>query len=222
MNPDFFSSYTRILFFVTLGMIAVPFLVVGVRGFKIQRPFLIASKWLLAVIILFLISLILVFVVPFPSIISSHPLILLSFASLAISGSVFSMVAYKTGYIAFGIAHRPFRRVLTDTLDRLQLPYSESSSLGTWRPVLLNCHHIHLSIVEVDLQVSTALGVIRLDVKQKQHYPLLTEISDEMNRYLHISSVRPSMIPFAFYLFVAVGVLASVIVSSISLFPRTF
>lgn len=86
----------------------------------------------------------------------------------------------------------------------------------------MNCHHIHLSIVEADLQVSTALGVIRLDVKQKRHYPLLTEISDAMNKYLHTSSVRPSMIPFAFYLFVAVGVLAAVIASGTLLFPGSF
>lgn len=85
-----------------------------------------------------------------------------------------------------------------------------------------NCHHIHLSIVEIDLQVSTALGVIRLDAKQKQHYPLLTEISDAMNKCLHTSSVRPSMIPFAFYLFVAVGVLAAVIASGTLLFLGSF
>ena len=216
MNPDFFSSYIRILFLVTFGMIAVPFLVVGVRGFKIRRPFLISSKWPFVGVILFLISLILMFVVFLPFSTVSHPLFLTSFASLAISASVFSMMVYKIGYVAFGVAYTPFRKVLMETLDKLQLPYEELFSVGTWRPALSNRRHIHLSSIEADLLMSTALGVICIDVKQKQHYPLLTEISNAMNKHFYTSSVRPSMIPFAFYLLMAVGVFTAVMAIAVS------
>ena len=126
------------------------------------------------------------------------------------------MMVYKIGYVAFGVAYTPFRKVLMETLDKLQLPYEELFSVGTWRPALSNRRHIHLSSIEADLLMSTALGVICIDVKQKQHYPLLTEISNAMNKHFYTSSVRPSMIPFAFYLLMAVGVFTAVMAIAVS------
>ena len=125
------------------------------------------------------------------------------------------------GYTAFGATYAPFREVLIATLEELQLSYEEPFSIR--RPTsLLSKRHIKLTSVEADLQISMWIGAVHFAVKQDEHYPLLTEISNGMNRYFHTSSVRPSMIPFAFHLLAAVGVITAVIASGALLFPRIF
>ena len=44
MNTDFFIFYMKVSLLITIAVIAVPFLVVGIRGFKTQRPFLISLR----------------------------------------------------------------------------------------------------------------------------------------------------------------------------------
>ena len=123
------------------------------------------------------------------------------------------------GYAAFGTPYAQFRDALMATLKELELSYEEPLSKRR-STSLLSKRHIKLTSVEADLQISIWLGAVHIAVKQAKQNPLLTEISSRMNRCFDVSSLRPSLIPYTFYLLAALGVLAAVIASAALLFPR--
>ena len=63
MNTDFFIFYMKVSLLITIAVIAVPFLVVGIRGFKTQRPFLISLRWVSRTALVFSVSLFLAAVI---------------------------------------------------------------------------------------------------------------------------------------------------------------
>ena len=229
MKPDF---YIIVVFLIALGMMTIPFLVVGIRGLKTQRPFLISLRWpdammfvvviasllLLFLFVLFMISKISKISQPIPLTILSS--LLLSACSLLLSGYILLIVwdAMK-GFMAFGVTYTPFREGLLVTLEKLRLPYEEPLTLRRLRPALSK-RVIRLTSVEADLQVSMAMGAVYLNVKQNQHYPLLREIANAMNEYFRASPVRMNIIPFAFYLTPAVFLV--ILAIGVLLFPSIF
>ncbi len=104
--------------------------------------------------------------------------------------------------MAFGVTYTPFRQGLLATLEKLQFPYEEPSSLRRLQLPLLG-RAIQLKSGEAELQASMWMGAIHLKVKQSQHYPLLREIADAMNEHFRTSPVRTNITPFAFDLIVA-------------------
>ena len=227
MIADFYIFYIKVSLLITIAVAAAPFLVVGIRGFKTQRPFLISLRWVSRAVLVFSVSLFLAAVIFCFSVFSSPPSLSTSLSALVFSVcslpiTVCSLLSvWMKGYTAFGATYAPFREALIATLEELQLSYEEPFSIR--RPTsLLSKRHIKLTSVEADLQISMWIGAVHFAVKQDEHYPLLTEISNGMNRYFHTSSVRPSMIPFAFHLLAAVGVITAVIASGALLFPRIF
>ena len=200
MRPDF---YIKVLFSIMLGMMAIPFLVAGLRGLKTQRTFLISSRWPLSMMLVFCIPLPLLpflFLFSQPITLTSLSPLLLSAYGLLMTVCILLIVCYTMkGYMALGVTYTPLCEGLLATLEKLQLPYEESLSLRRLRPVLPK-RLIRLTSVEADLQVSMWMGTVHLKVKQNQHYPLLTEIANAMNGYFCTSSVCTNMIPFAFYL----------------------
>ena len=54
----------KVSLLITIAVIAVPFLVVGIRGFKTQRPFLISLRWVSRTALVFSVSLFLAAVMP--------------------------------------------------------------------------------------------------------------------------------------------------------------
>ena len=225
MKPYLFSF---VLLLFLLGIVAVPILVVAIRGFKTRRPFLISMGWfgpaLLAICIpLLFAAVIYCFYITScfpPGLSTSQSSLPLSVCSLVIAVCSL-LIVWMKGYTAFGATYAPFREALIVTLEELQLSYEEPFSIR--RPTsFLSKRHIKLTSVETDVQISVWIGAVHIAVKQDEHYPLLTEISDGMNQYFHAASVRPSMIPFALYLLAAVGILTAVVASGISLYPRIF
>ena len=198
MNTDFFIFYMKVSLLITIAVIAVPFLVVGIRGFKTQRPFLISLRWVSRTALVFSVSLFLAAVIlcfPLfnspPSLSRSLPALLLSACGLLISVCS-HLIVWMKGYTAFGATYAPFREALIVTLEELQLSYEEPFSIR--RPTsFLSKRHIKLTSVETDVQISVWIGATHIAVKQSKHYPLLTEISDAMNRYFHALSVRPQV-----------------------------
>ena len=226
MKPDF---YIIVVFLIALEMMTIPFLVVGIRGLKTQRPFLISLRWPVAMMFVVVIaSLLLLFLFvlfmiskisqPIPLTILSS--LLLSACSLLLSGCILLIVwdAMK-GFMAFGVTYTPFREGLLVTLEKLRLPYEEPLTLRRLRPALSK-RVIRLTSVEADLQVSMAMGAAYLNVKQNQHYPLLREIANAMNEYFRASPVRMNIIPFALYLTPAVFLV--ILAIGVLLFPSIF
>ena len=225
MIADFYIFYIKVSLLITIAVVAAPFLVVGIRGFKTQRPFLISLRWVSRAVLVFSVSLFLAAVIFCFSVFSSPPSLSTSLSALVFSVcslpiTVCSLLSvWMKGYTAFGATYAPFREALIVTLEELQLSYEEPFSIR--RPTsFLSKRHIKLTSVETDVQISVWIGAVHIAVKQDEHYPLLTEISDGMNQYFHAASVRPSMIPFALYLLAAVGILTAVVASGISLYPR--
>ncbi len=221
MEPDF---YIKVLFSITLGMMTIPFLVIGIRGIKTQRPFLVSSVWPVAMILVVFIPLLLfplLFMFSQPIPLTSLSLLLLSACSLLTAVcSLLIVIVCDTmkGYMAFGVTYTPFHEGLLATLEELQLPYEEPSSLRRLRSVGSK-RLIRLTSVEADLQVSMWMGTVHLKVKQNQHYSLLKEIANAMNQYFRTSSLGTNMIPFAFYLLTAVGVFTVVLTIGVLFFP---
>ena len=205
MKPDFIVN---VMFSILFGMLAIPFLAVGIRGLKTRRPFLTSMRMPLLMMLFYCITLLLLFL--FFSFSKSIPV--LRWASLLLCASSLLMLCYSMkGYMASGVTYTPFRHGLQSTLEKLQLPYEEPSSLRRLQTPLLG-RTLQLKSGEAEMQVSMWMGAIHLKVKQSRHYPLLREIADAMNEHFHTSAVRTNMIPFALdllvaALFLAVGVM---------------
>ena len=217
--------YIKLLSLITIAVIAVPFLVVAIRGFKTRRPFLFSLRWVSLTILVWAVSLMLTAVIVFFSVTSSSPSFSMISSALLLSvcatlvGVCSVLIGCMKGYAAFGTPYAQFREALMATLEELELSYEEP--LSKRRPTsLLSKRHIKLTSIEADLQISTWLGAVHIAVKQAKKYPLLTEISSRMNRRFDVSSLRPSLIPYAFYLLAALGVLTAAMASVTVLFPK--
>ena len=53
MIADFYIFYIKVSLLITIAVVAAPFLVVGIRGFKTQRPFLISLRWVSRAVLVF-------------------------------------------------------------------------------------------------------------------------------------------------------------------------
>ena len=201
MKPDFVAN---VMFSILFGMLAIPFLAVGIRGLKTRRPFLTSMRLPLLMMLVYCISLLLLFL--FFSF--SEPILVLRWTPLLLCACSLLMLCYSMkGYMASGVTFTPFRHGLLATLEKLQFPYEEPSSLRRFQSPILG-RTIQLKSGEAELQASMWLGAIHLKVKHSQHYPLLREIVDAMNEHFRTSPVRTNITPFAFDLIVAVLLLA--------------
>ena len=63
MIADFYIFYIKVSLLITIAVVAAPFLVVGIRGFKTQRPFLISLRWVSRAVLVFSVSLFLAAVI---------------------------------------------------------------------------------------------------------------------------------------------------------------
>ena len=201
MKPDF---VVNVMFSILIGMLAIPFLSVGIRGLKTRRPFLTSMRLPLLMMLVYCISLLLLFL--FFSF--SEPIPVFRWAPLLLCACSLLMLCYTMkGYMASGVTYTPFRHGLLATLDKLQFPYEEPSSLRRLQSPLFG-RTIQLKSGEAELQASMWMGAIHLKVKHSRHYPLLREIAEAMNEHFRTSPVRTNMMPFALDLLVAVLFLA--------------
>lgn len=201
MKPYFVAN---MMFSILCGMLAFPFLAIGIRGLKTRRPFLASLRLPIWMMLIFCISLL----VQFLFLSFSESILVLRWAPLLLCACSLLMLCFATkGYMAFGVTFTPFRQGLLATLEKLQFPYEEPSSLRRLQLPLLG-RTIQLKSGEAELQASMWMGAIHLKVKQSQHYPLLREIADATNEHFRTSPVRANITPFAFDLVVAALLLA--------------
>ena len=181
MKLDFYDTVFPILSPILFGLMAIFFLVIGLRGILTKRPFLISQRWLLSIMFVAIVPTILLqFSLPFPGDFN-----FMSWLYPLAFGVILLMMCYQMrGYIAYAVADTSFREALLEALQKLQLPYEESLSL------------IRLTSIEADLQVSVQgwLGTGLIKVKQRAHRSVLREIVNAMNEYFRISSVPTNMI----------------------------
>lgn len=186
MDPKSFGQIYFIMMPIIFGIIAVFFLVIGLRGIITKRPFLLSSRWLLlAMFLAFLPGISMIF---FPA--SSMPFILKWLNPIIFTVVLVTMYFTLPGYTIFGVTDTSFREALLAALQKLQLPYEEVLS------------SIRLTSIEADLQVSVqswvGSGIIK--IKQRKHRSQLTEIVTVMNEHFRTSSVSTNLITCIIYL----------------------
>ena len=176
-----------LVFPIVFGIAAIFFLVIGLRGLLIKRPFLISQRWFLSIM----------FAVFIPTILQSFFLRLPSGFNLInwlnplVFGFILLTMCYQMrGYTAYAVTDTSFREALIEVLQKLQLPYEESLSL------------IRLTSIEADLQVSVQgwMGTGQIKVKQRAHGSVLREIVKAMNDHFRMSSAPTNMITCVFLL----------------------
>ena len=183
------ALYLKMVFIIiplALGLMAIFYLTVGMRGILTKRPFMISNRWFLATILAVLIPSILLTVLPLfrgdpASINWLHWLNALVFGSILL---VIPVLWYALkGYATYGVTDASFREALIAALEKLQLSYEESLSA------------IRLTSIEADLQVSIQswMGTGLIKIKQRAHRSYLKEIANAMNEYFGMSSVSINM-----------------------------
>ena len=200
-------GFYDIVFPIAFGIAAVFFLVIGLRGILIKRPFLISQRWFLSIMFAAFIPVILQsFLLRLP-----NDFNLINWLNPLIFGFILLMMCYQMrGYTAYAVTDTSFREALVEVLQKLQLPYEESVSL------------IRLTSIEADLQVSVQgwMGTGQIKVKQRVHGSVLREIVNAMNDHFRMSSVPTNMITCVFLLIMGGFMVMSAI--GILFIPNTF
>ncbi len=213
MKPDFVAN---VMFSILFGMLAVPFIAIGIQGLKTRRPFLTSMRLPFLMMVVYCISLLIQFL--FFSF--SEPILALRWTPLLLCACSLLMLCFATkGYMAFGVTYTPFRQGLLTTLEKLQFSYEEPSSLRRLHSPPSR-RAIQLKSGEAELQASMWMGAIHLKLKQSQHYPLLREIANAMNEHFRTSPARTNITSFAFDLIVALLLLAIGVMFLLSSFSR--
>lgn len=194
MDPKSFAQIYFVMIPILFGIIAVFFLVIGLRGIITKRPFLVSNRWLLSAMFIIFIPVILpAFTFP-----SSVPFIIKWLNPIIFTVVLVMMCFALRGYCAFGITDTSFRDTLIASLQELNLPYEETLS------------SIRLTSIEADLQVSiqswVGSGVIK--IKQREHRPQLTEIVTTMNDHFRRASASINLTTCIFYLIMGVLMVA--------------
>ena len=194
MEPTLYLKMVFIIIPIALGLMAIFYLTVGMRGILTKRPFIISNRWFLATILVVLIpSILLTFL---PLLFRGDPASInwFNWLNALVFGSVLMVIpvlwyALK-GYATYGVTDVSFREALTTALEKLQLPYEESLSA------------IRLTSIEADLQVSVQswMGTALIKVKQRVHRSYLKEIVNAMNEYFGMSSVSINLTSCVFLL----------------------
>ncbi len=190
MDLDFYITLFSIVFPIIFGVIAVFFLIIGMRGILTRRPFLLSNRWLLSMMfIIFVPNIILPLILP-----PSTPFLIKWLNPVMFTVVLVMMCFVLKGYVAFGVTDTSFRDALLDTLQKLELSYEESLSA------------IRITSVEVDLQVSVQswIGSGMIKIKQRGHFSLLTEIVTAMNEYFRVSATPAKLLTCIFYMIMGV------------------
>ena len=184
MKFDFYDTVFPILSPIVLGIAAIYFLTVGLRGILTKHPFLISQRWFLSIMCAIIIPTILL-----PSLLSFPGNFFMRWGNPLMFGFILLMMCYQMrGYAAYAVTDTSFREALVEALQKLQLPYEESVSL------------IRLTSIDADLQVSVQgwMGTGLIKVKQRAHRSVLREIVKAMNEHFRMSAVPTNMISCVF------------------------
>ena len=190
VNPDSYITILSIMFPIWIGVFALYFFVIALRGILTKRPFLISHRWLLSMMFIGLTPVILMpFYLP-----GGAPSIIKWFNPMICTVVLVMMCFALKGYAVYAVTDTAFREGLLTSLQKLDLPYEETLST------------IRLTSIEIDLQVSIQswMGAGLIKVKQRGHGSLLTNIADTMNEHFRSSSTDTNLVSCIFFLIMGV------------------
>jgi len=176
MKPLFLIT---VFFPCLFGTMALFFLVIGLRGVVIKKPFLISARWLLVVVLLGL-SPAMLQVVTLPT--SGDGSGILMAVRWLVPTMLIVVVIFLSftlrGYIAFGVTDTSFRDGLLASLKKLNLAHEETLAA------------MRLPTIGADLQVAVQswMGAGQMKMKQRQFRQVLGDIAKNMNEYYQNSA----------------------------------
>ena len=189
-----FLYYESSAFVLIFGLISLFFLIIGLRGIITKKPFLISSRWNLALFILCF----------SPSLISSFYLSKIANASsgnLASGGwmmyivlIVFVFMVKQGSYVAFGITDSSLRDALLFVLKRMNITYEET--LGNIKLPALSA--------EIQVSIQSWIGTGQIRVRGGNDKALLTNIVRGMNEYYQATDTKINMTICYFYIIIAI------------------
>ncbi len=171
MTPNFLITA---LFPLLFGLMALFFLIIGLRGIVFKKPFVISARWLFVLVLLGFCPGIFQFAwFPRPG---GAPGMLVALRWLIPTMFVVILIfLYFTlrGYTAFAVTETSFRKGLLYSLGRLNLPHEETLA------------SLRLPTIGADLQASVQswMGTGQLKMKQRQFGGVLKDIVNGMNEY---------------------------------------
>lgn len=180
----------NLLFFIfpfILGILALFFMVLGLRGILTKKPFLISSRWILSVSLICGVPVLL------------QPLFMPSSNSLSEPIGVFSLIPWiqsamfavflifawvaLQGYTVYGITESSFREGLIHSLEKLEIPFEE------------NLSGIYLSSIGANLRVAIQswTGVAQINVRPRKSNNVLRDIVKGMSSYYQTADVSVNL-----------------------------
>jgi hypothetical protein len=199
---DFLSF--RLLFPVSIGLMALRYLYLGLRGVITRKPLLQSSRWFMAFLLpVFLPGLLAPFMLHNTSI-SLGPVVWVNPIICVFMLWYFSKVS--NGYTVYGVTDKDFRNALLKALEKSDLKFEETMN------------GIYLKYFDVTLKASVYwMGTGYIRVKGKVEGEWLKKVTHLMSEELDKPKTEFDVKPFLFYLGMAIFCLA-LTVSQIFLF----
>lgn len=191
---------------VIFGVMAVFFLVLGLRGIVTRKPFVISSRWILGLFILaFTPNVAMSLLWPSPSTGGAISLMRWFLMTMLAVLLVFLFLSVR-GYVAFAVTDTSLREALVASLAKRHLEFEEK--LGALR----------LPSLDADLQVAVQgwIGTGQLKMKQRRASRALGGIVAGVNEYFRENVVAAKLGVCVFYLIFGVLIGATAFVFSVS------
>jgi hypothetical protein len=158
---------------LVIGIMAICFLTIGLRGLITRRPFLIPARFNTLIMMLgFSLS-----IIPSFGLIFSKERDFLHwyqiFPSLIFVLIIIIVWKTMTGYEAIGVTEESFRNALHEVLQRLNLPFKESVS------------RFHLTSIDAELKATMGNwpGVAFISMDKRQHRPTLKNVAQALKEH---------------------------------------
>jgi hypothetical protein len=205
MNPSF---YIKVFLPCLVGVTAIFFFIVGLRGIVSRKPFLFSARWLFVLLLLnFVPSILQPFLFLMRRVGHESGMLTNVLWLNPIMFTVITIFMWFTlrGYLAFAVTDLSFREGLLASLKKLELPYEEKLAA------------LHLPSIGADLQVAVQswIGTGQLKMKQRKFNGLLGDIVKGMNEYYQSSTVSVNLTTCIFY--VLMGVFMAVFAGVVSI-----
>ena len=195
-------------------VLAAYFLVLGLRGIILKKPFLFSAKSAFWVILLAFTPSMIFPVQGFWENYSftaensmpfdwSDMLVLLIPLVMYPALLIFYWQILK-GYSILGVTDESFRQALYSILDELKIPFEERLS------------KMHLTQIGADLEanVNSWMGVATIRIRQREHLETLDRIAEGLKRYFAGSHVSVNMQTCVYYVIFGVITLAAAVIFS--------
>jgi hypothetical protein len=188
------SSLFTLVTSVIIGLMAIFYMGIGLRGFVKKKPFLISSRWLLAAITLAFLPVILRPLLMYSSMFNGGLNLMMWTNPLMFLFLLAIFWFQLKGYSAYGITENSFRGALHSALKTLNIPFEET----------LSSVKLPSYAAELKVNINGGMGMAKIQMKHCSDAGLLSKIVGEMNLYFDRTDVETNKIAWLFHVIMAI------------------